>query len=775
NSLPRWPSRCPQDILFHSSLAVKGMMEKMRFCPEVIIDPCEVFTRVALDAIAYCSMSHRLRANRPRMLQAVMRGTTAKYEADIKTMRDLADQIVAALKSQPIAKKDLLDIMLNSRDSKTGQFITEQSIAENVPRDFVRSAFSLMLLIIHHLISSLPGMMTFMVYFLKNPETMGKLRAQIDEVLGDRPVQYQDFAKLPYLIAVMRETLRLAATAPMCSTQPLEDTEIGGGKYSIRIGGWVPTGALVMASVIQKFDPSLVNPSYTLQIKQTLAVKPKGLLLATPSSALIANRDASALKDSQADSAAAWSTSEAFAQRIGKRGAVVWYSALGKIPNNRTVVMITASDEGEPADNAARFVDWLRYLWGNVFQNVRLRCLDAGIRTGWRRSRKFLPCATSFRGARWEADWFHVDPATLGQVISSRSSTSLRQRCGLRFLRNIQRRGRRNVTDAAKWATALRQADALLGRVVEKLVLMKGGPVKRDIEFELPAGVTARPGDYVVILPQNSVRDVHRVLARFGLSNEEEVMNGFGVLFQAASSDATHAYIEGLKASYNDSVQATRLSVFEILESHPDIQLLLRAFLQMLPSMRVHQYLIPLWNPSHITITISVINVPALSGTSSSPFLGVGSNSLASLIPGDRVQMVVRPSAASFHLSETPTTLVVMFCSGSGLAPMRRFIQERAAQKASGREVLLFFGCRLPNVVDVRPAFSRSPADSDGCTYHESSAVFGKTADVVRAYAKVAKGTLLDIIMEQEKVDVAEATKKFDKITKARYATDIFD
>ncbi|KAJ6453817.1 fatty acid hydroxylase [Mycena sanguinolenta] len=762
----------------------------------------------------------RLRANRPRMLQAVMRGTTAKYEADIKTMRDLADQIVAALKSQPIAKKDLLDIMLNSRDSKTGQFITEQSIAENL----------LTFLIAGHATSS--GMMTFMVYFLKNPETMGKLRAQIDEVLGDRPVQYQDFAKLPYLIAVMRETLRLAATAPMCSTQPLEDTEIGGGKYSIRIGGWVPTGALVMASVIQKFDPSLVNPSYTLQIKQTLAVKPKGLyihaaprtgagkLLATPSSALIANRDASALKDSQADSAAAGvpfyvlygsntGTSEAFAQRIGKRGAVVWYSALGKIPNNRTVVMITASDEGEPADNAARFVDWLRYLRGNVFQNVRFAVFGCG-NSDWTATFQRIPAlCDELSRSTVEADWFHADPATLGQVISSRSSTSLRQRWIINAgsVRNIQRRGRRNVTDAAsvdagkEWVTALRQADALLGRVVEKLVLTKGGPVKRDIEFELPAGVTARPGDYVAILPQNSVRDVHRVLARFGLSNEEEtdlpvgkpvklseILTGyielsqpattkdFGVLFQAASSDATRAYIEGLKASYNDSVQATRLSVFEILESHPDIQLLLRSFLQMLPSMRIHQYLIPLWNPSHITITISVINAPALSGTSSSPFLGVGSNSLASLIPGDRVQMVVRPSAASFHLSETPTTLVVMFCSGSGLAPMRGFIQERAAQKASGREQLAEW--IKQSVVDVRPAFSRSPADSDGCTYHESSAVFGKTADVVRAYAKVAKGiktTLLDIIMEQEKVDVAEATKKFEKITKARYATDIFD
>jgi hypothetical protein len=46
--------------------------------------------------------------------------------------------------------------------------------------------------------------MTFMVYFLlKNPETLRKLRAQIDEVLGEREVQYEDFAKLPYLIGAL--------------------------------------------------------------------------------------------------------------------------------------------------------------------------------------------------------------------------------------------------------------------------------------------------------------------------------------------------------------------------------------------------------------------------------------------------------------------------------------------------------------------------------------------------------------------------------------------
>jgi cytochrome P450/NADPH-cytochrome P450 reductase len=43
-------------------------------------------------------------------------------------------------------------------------------------------------------------MMSFMVYFLlKNPEAMRKLRVEIDQVVGDRPVQYEDMSKLLYL------------------------------------------------------------------------------------------------------------------------------------------------------------------------------------------------------------------------------------------------------------------------------------------------------------------------------------------------------------------------------------------------------------------------------------------------------------------------------------------------------------------------------------------------------------------------------------------------
>ena len=183
-----------------------------------------------------------------------------------------------------------------------------------------------------------------------------------------------------------------------------------------------------------------------------------------------------------------------------------------------------------------------------------------------------------------------------------------------------------------------------------------------------------------------------------------------------------------------------RLSVLDILVSNPSLKISLGSFIHMLPAMRVRQYSIsssPLWNPSHCTLTVSVVSAPALAGTGDD-FRGVASNFLAGLAPGDRVQVAVRPSAAAFALPADPSVPLVLFCAGSGLAPMRGFVQERATQRRSGRtdvgRVLLFYGCRDPAVdylyadaelrewaqagaVDVRPAFSRAQDQSEGCKY----------------------------------------------------------
>ena len=60
-----------------------------------------------------------------------------------------------------------------------------------------------------------------------------------------------------------------------------------------------------------------------------------------------------------------------------------------------------------------------------------------------------------------------------------------------------------------------------------------------------------------------------------------------------------------------------------------------------------------------------------------------------------RVPVYVRRS--QFRLPNRPATPVIMIGPGTGLAPFRGFIQERAWQKSQGKPVgptLLYFGCR---------------------------------------------------------------------------------
>lgn len=71
-----------------------------------------------------------------------------------------------------------------------------------------------------------------MVYeLIKSPASYNKLRQEVDTVLGNQRIQYEHFSKLPYLIAVMRETLRLHPPVSLIGVAPFEDTVIGGNYF----------------------------------------------------------------------------------------------------------------------------------------------------------------------------------------------------------------------------------------------------------------------------------------------------------------------------------------------------------------------------------------------------------------------------------------------------------------------------------------------------------------------------------------------------------------
>jgi len=103
---------------------------------------------------------------------------------------------------------------------------------------------------------------------------------------------------------------------------------------------------------------------------------------------------------------------------------------------------------------------------------------------------------------------------------------------------------------------------------------------------------------------------------------------------------------------------------------------------------------------------------------------------------GDLPRVPVYVRRSTFRLPNRPQTPVIMIGPGTGLAPFRGFIQERAWQKEQGKPVgptLLYFGCRnkdkdyiyqteLENwkedgLLDLHVAFSRDQAEKRYVTH----------------------------------------------------------
>ena len=62
-------------------------------------------------------------------------------------------------------------------------------------------------------------MLTFITYYLlKNPETMRKLREEVDEKIGERAVTVRDVNQLPYLLGT--QSLCLVRTNSHNNPQP---------------------------------------------------------------------------------------------------------------------------------------------------------------------------------------------------------------------------------------------------------------------------------------------------------------------------------------------------------------------------------------------------------------------------------------------------------------------------------------------------------------------------------------------------------------------------
>eukprot|EP00977_Amphora_coffeiformis_P000812 scaffold175_cov177-Amphora_coffeaeformis.AAC.14 len=146
------------------------------------------------------------------------------------------------------------------------------------------------------------------------------------------------------------------------------------------------------------------------------------------------------------------------------------------------------------------------------------------------------------------------------------------------------------------------------------------------------------------------------------------------------------------KAEYKEKVTDALTGLAQILQRCPSIAMPLEHFVDLCPRMQPRFFTISSSSsvyPQSVHLTVAVTRQQRADGTL---FEGVCSTHLAKQQPKtDQIRVFVRPS--TFRLPKDTSKPILMIGPGTGVAPMRALLQERAHQRAKGANIL-YFGCR---------------------------------------------------------------------------------
>ncbi|GAA3423832.1 hypothetical protein GCM10018953_10150 [Streptosporangium nondiastaticum] len=147
------------------------------------------------------------------------------YRADIRVMQDLVDDVIKRRREgDGGGTGDLLGLMLEAADPRTGERLSDENIRNQV----------LTFLIAGHETTS--GLLSFALYnLLRNPHVLALAYAEVDRLLpGDTTPTYETIMKLDVIPRILEETLRIWSPIPAFAVKAFDDTAIGG--YPVREG-----------------------------------------------------------------------------------------------------------------------------------------------------------------------------------------------------------------------------------------------------------------------------------------------------------------------------------------------------------------------------------------------------------------------------------------------------------------------------------------------------------------------------------------------------------
>ncbi|MBT0566095.1 cytochrome P450 [Williamsia sp. CHRR-6] len=446
------------------------------------------------------------------------------------------------------------------------------------------------------------------------------------------------------------------------------------------------------------------------------------------------------------------------------------------------VLIVAASYNGEPTSDAAEFLSWVEGLqpasldgvsysllgvgdrnWPNTYHAVPKRleaALDAAGATALT-PRGVTDVAGDFVGDvnRWTAETIGVLLEKYGTETTAEAVAAEPDDAPLY-----------TITEASPTVTGkLVSTHSLTPMTVietRELVDMEHelGRSKRFVRVQLPDGVTYRSGDHLAVLPVNGDDLVTRVAARFSLDPEtvirltprrrgsdvlpvdrplsvrtllSEVVElqlpatkeAVAALLEHTQCPPDRARLEALSGLSDEEfaaeVTAKNVSVFDLLEPHPAIEIPFVRFLELVPAIKPRSYSISssaAASPTAADLMVSLVDAPHRKGEGS--YRGVASNYLQNVREGDVLQARVLACAEAFRLPTDDSVPVIMVAAGTGVAPFRGGILDRQHAGFTG-PALAYFGFDHPDVdylhrdeleaaeaagaVSMRPTFLHAP------------------------------------------------------------------
>lgn len=412
-------------------------------------------------------------------------------------------------------------------------------------------------------------------------------------------------------------------------------------------------------------------------------------------------------------------------------------------------VVFTASYNGAPPDNAAKFLDWIRARKAGELKGLSFSVFGCG-HSDWASTFQAIPMAVDAAlekagatrlgdlGAgdakfdmmeRWESwatqTWPLIDKAA--DVDIEQAQTPSGSLCRVQLYPSP---ASLRIPKEAQYFEIMEHKSL----VDATQTLPSGKAVRNKIHISLarPPGVSYKAGDHLVVMPENSLEQVQAFAARLGWDLDKVVeLQSQGqhptwptgvpltlrtlltkhVDIQAPASRRTIQVLLGLarcppeqqmmRAWLDDAskleadVLKPQLKLIDLLAKAPSVRPDLEALLPSLSPLAPRTYSIassPKLSPDRIDLTISVLKAPALSGMGE--HRGVASTYLNRKKTGEQILALVRAPVPAFDAPSADTP-VIFISAGSGFAPMRGFLQEREAQAAKGKvaPTLVFCGC----------------------------------------------------------------------------------